>query len=228
MSLYSVGAHAISLTPDLDLALKPAIVSDYRSNGISASSNHEALQFEGTLMHSSGWLAGVWASHVDYDTKTRLEEGGYAGYYHAFTPEISVLGTIGHYIYPKNSTYAVKEFYGLVKAYGFSYSFIYDYQMDGVPNVKYQYLGYTFDLPYESTLLVEYGHHDVGLDLYSASGQTRSYYQTKKLSLAKKAFGIDWTASFIDTDMSKTECLYYQGQDDVCSATMVFGASKSF
>lgn len=219
-------AGAYELTPNISGYATVNLLSDYRSNGISSSLGDPAAQLDVGWMHSSGLIASLWMSNVNFGTKTRVEEGGSFGIYKE-AGDFSVTATIGRYIYPKDADFSLNEFYGAITWKDFKYQFIYDFDQV-VPNGKFQYLGYTFSLPYESSLYVEYGYHNIGNLLYSGSGHLRDTYSTKKVSLKRTVSGIDLSASYIDTDISASECTNYTGFDDLCSATVVFGASKTF
>lgn len=221
-------AHAIEINDSTNAYLTVNLLSDYRNNGISETQGDPAVQTELAVLHDSGALVGLWASNVDYGTKTRLKTCGYFGVSKQLTDDLSVTATLGRYIYPKNSTYAINEFYGLVTYKNLRYNFIYDFDKEDVPNSKYQYLGYTIATPYDTSLYLEVGYHDVGDVLFSSSGDVRSQYTTRKVSLKKPLYGIDWSITYIDTDLSETECLYKVGDENSCSAGIVFGASKTF
>ncbi|MNR59514.1 hypothetical protein D3C85_1807830 [compost metagenome] len=62
----------------------------------------------------------------------------------------------------------------------------------------------------------------------SSNGSARDSYREWEVKLSKKAFALNWSLSYIDTDLSKAECASYMGFDDVCSATLVAAVSKSF
>ncbi|TFY85519.1 hypothetical protein DYL61_29385 [Pseudomonas nabeulensis] len=221
--------QAVELGDDFTLGLKFNALTDYRSQGISQTKNKPAVQGDFSVMHNeSGLLGGVWISNVDFGTKTRVEEGYYAGIYRELNPEVNLSASIAHYEYVKEAIFAADEASGLINAYGFSYSIIYDFNMQDVPNAKYQYFGYTFNLPYEASLLINYGWHDLNLDLYASDGSTRQRFHTRGASLAKTLGGFDWTITYVDTDISEAECFNYMGQDDVCSASVVLGVSKTF
>lgn len=228
ITLAALPAHAIEINESTNAYLTINLLSDYRSNGMSQTQGDPAVQSELSILHDSGALVGFWASSVDFGTKTRLETGGYAGIFKQLNDDISVTATIGRFIYPKNSSYSLNEFYGALTYKNLKYTFIYDFDMEDAPNAKYQYLGYTFSTPYDTSLLLEVGYHDVGEILYSSDGDTRNNYTTRKVSLKKNIVGIDWSISYIDTDLSKTECLYTIGTAESCSAGLVFGASKTF
>jgi hypothetical protein len=40
--------------------------------------------------------------------------------------------------------------------------------------------------------------------------------------------GVTWGLSYIDTDLSKSECASWYGYGDLCTATVVASASKAF
>ncbi|MCY1436994.1 hypothetical protein D9M71_531390 [compost metagenome] len=62
----------------------------------------------------------------------------------------------------------------------------------------------------------------------SASGGARDSYNEWEVKLSKNLLSLDWSLSYIDTDLSEAECANYLGFDDLCSATLVAGVSKSF
>ena len=59
-------AQAIELSDSLNLAITPALVSDYRNSGISQTLGDPAAQLDVMLSHASGLYAGVWTSNVEY------------------------------------------------------------------------------------------------------------------------------------------------------------------
>ncbi|MDU9027488.1 TorF family putative porin [Pseudomonas mediterranea] len=225
--LLSMHASALQLSETVNANLTVNLLSDYRSNGVSQTKGDPAIQGELVVIHDSGLLGGLWMSSVDFGTKTRREEGGYVGIYKEPIEDLRLTATIGQYMYPKNSSYKLTEFYGVVEYKNFRYNLVYDYNMEA-PNAKFQYFGFTFDLPYDTKLYLEYGIHDVGNVLYSSSGKVSDDYQTKKLSLKKSLLGVDWSVSYIDTSITDTQCTYYVGYADSCQGTVVFGASKTF
>lgn len=58
--------------------------------------------------------------------------------------------------------------------------------------------------------------------------ERRDHYGEWEAKLTHSQFDLDWSLSYVDTDLSKSECAYYNGFDDVCSATVVVGVSKTF
>lgn len=228
MALTSLPAYSFEVNDSTNAYLTVTAVSDYRSNGLSQTKGDPALQSELSVVHDSGLLVGLWASSVDFGTKTRLEHGGYIGVLKQVNDDFSFIANMGKFIYPKNSSYSLNEFYGEVNYKNLKYKFIYDFDMEDSPDAKYQYLGYMIKTPLDSSLYLEFGYHDIGDILYSSSGDVRNNYITKKATLKKTIAGVDWSMTYIDTDISEHECLYNLGYEDVCGAGVVFGASKTF
>jgi len=49
-----------------------------------------------------------------------------------------------------------------------------------------------------------------------------------KPRVSKELVGLNWGLSYVDTDISDSECASYLGFDDVCEATVVASVGKSF
>lgn len=230
-TLFSTGysANAFEISDSFNGQLILSALSDYRSHGISQSKGDPALQGELIVFHESGLLGGLWLSSVDFgaDTKTRMEQGAYFGIYKEPLDDLKVTATIGRYIYPKESSFTLNEFYGSVEYKRLKYAIVYDYGMDA-PNAKFQYISYTIPLPLDTDLYLEYGFHDVGNTLFSSDGKVSDNYNTYKASLKKNIIGIDWSLSYIDTTVSDFECLNATGFKESCQAGVIIGASKSF
>ncbi|WP_167055554.1 TorF family putative porin [Pantoea sp. Ap-967] len=228
-ALSSVAVQAIELNSNFNLDLTPTLVSDYRSMGVSQTQGNPALQLSGVLTHSSGLFLGLWASNVDFGTKARLEEGYYAGYSHAFTEAINISASIGRYEYPGEASLDTNEIYAEANIHQLKIGYIYDYGVaNHVPDLSSRFIGYTFNLPYDTNLYIKYGHTDYGFDMYSGNGSTRQTYSDWEVKLSKAFYGVTFSADFIDTDMSKHECMSVMAVDDVCSATLVIAATKTF
>lgn len=68
----------------------------------------------------------------------------------------------------------------------------------------------------------------INFDIYSSDESTRQGYNDWQVSLTKEMFGVEFGAAYIDTNLSKSECSYIMGVDDVCSATVSVSATKHF
>lgn len=233
--LAPLTCQALSLGEDFTLDLNLAVVSDYRSRGISQSLGDPALQAGATLMHGSGLYIGAWTSSVDYgfDYKTRQEVEYYAGWYWQATDAISLdLGYL-KYSYPKEGQFNMSEVYAILDLYGLKLG---AYYSSDAPNAfgkdqdtLYSYLGYTFALPGDVGLELRAGHNDVkDPAFWSTSGESRASYYEWEAKLTREFVGVTWGLSYVDTDLSKSECVSWYGYDDLCSATVVVSASKSF
>ncbi|MBV6823397.1 TorF family putative porin [Pseudomonas sp. PD9R] len=230
-----MAAHAITLTDDLQLMLKPAVVSDYRSRGLSMTLGDPAAQLDATLIHSSGAYVGVWTSNVDFgmDLKARLEQDFYAGFFKQLTDDVSLdLGYL-KYTYAKEAQFNQSEVYAIVKAYGFKVGSYYSNDLQNFvgkdQDTLYTYLGYSYALPTDTGLEVRYGRFDFKDDVFvDGSGNTRGDYHEWEARLTHSALGVDWALSYVDTDLSRQECTSYYGYGDICTATVVVSASKTF
>ncbi len=228
-------ALAIELNQDFALQIDAALVSDYRTRGISQTQNDPAAQLGLTLQHASGAYLGAWTSNVDYgyDYKTRQEMDYYAGWYWQANEAIALdLGYI-KYSYPKESQFNQSDVYAILHAYGFEVAAYYG---DDYPTYfgekqsnLYTYLAYNAELPAEFKLRVRYGRNDAKDPLYlSGSGDTRDTYHEWEAKLSHELLGLDWAVSYLDTDLSQNECRTQFGFGDVCTATVVASVSRSF
>jgi uncharacterized protein (TIGR02001 family) len=224
-------AQAITFNDDFSLALEAGLLSDYRSRGISQTQADPALQGSATLLHSSGLYAGVWSSNVDfgYGSSTRQELDYYAGYYWQISDDVALDVAYFDYTYPRQNGLNYSETFAELSAYGVRLGGYYSDDLGGDQSMLYSYLGYGLTLPYEVALDLRYGRADYKDPLWiSASGGTRDSYDEWEAKLSKELFALNWSLSYVDTDLSQAECANYMGFDDVCSATLVVGVSKSF
>ncbi|MFL1529044.1 TorF family putative porin [Pseudomonas sp. O230] len=234
-ALFPFGAGAVTLTDNLQLELKPQVVSDYRSRGLSMTLGDPAAQLEATLIHSSGAYAGVWTSNVDFgvNLKTRLEQDYYAGFFIPFNDDVSLDVGYLKYTYAKEAQLNMSEVYAILKAYGFKFGSYYSNDLKNFvgkdQDTLYTYLGYSHEIVDQVGLEVRYGRFDFKDDVFlSNSGKARGDYREWEAKLTRSAFGINWGLSYVDTDLSKSECASYYGYTDVCTATVVVSASKTF
>jgi uncharacterized protein (TIGR02001 family) len=178
---------------------------------------------------------GAWTSNVDFggEFKTRQELECYAGYYWQATEAISLdLGYI-KYDYPKEGQFNLSEVYAILDLYGVKLGANYS---NDTPNVfgedqdtLYTYLSYQFALPAELGLNVRVGRGDVKDPAYwTTNGDSREAYYEWEAKLSRDFVGVTWGLSYIDTDLSNSECAGWYGYDDLCTATVVASASKTF
>lgn len=233
--LAPLTSQALTLNDNFSLDMTLGVVSDYRTRGISQTLGDPAVQAGATLLHSSGLYVGAWTSNVDFGGpyKTRQELEYYAGYYWQATEAISLdLGYI-KYDYPKEGQFNMSEVYAILDVYGVKLGANYS---NDTPNffgedqdTLYTYLSYKIELPAEIGLDLRVGRNDVkDPAFWSANGESRDAYTEWEAKLTRDFVGVTWGLSYIDTDLSKSECASWYGYGDLCTATVVASASKTF
>ncbi|WP_030130967.1 TorF family putative porin [Pseudomonas sp. QTF5] len=233
--LAPLTSQALTLNDNFSLDLTLGLVSDYRTRGISQTLGDPAVQAGATLVHSSGLYMGAWTSNVDFGGpyKTRQELEYYAGYYWQATEAISLdLGYL-KYDYPKEGQFNMSEVYAILDVYGVKLGANYS---NDTPNffgedqdTLYTYLSYKIELPAEIGLDLRVGRNDVkDPAFWSANGESRDAYTEWEAKLTRDFVGVSWGLSYIDTDLSKSECASWYGYGDLCTATVVASASKTF
>ncbi len=241
-----LSAQALELSDNFTLTIAPALVSDYRASGISQTLGNPAAQLAMTLNHSSGLYAGVWTSNVDfgYDSSTRQEIEYYGGYFWQISDDISLDTFYTKYEFPRESQYNQSDIQSTLDVYGVLLGGKYASNMKGPDYEDEQgnvrkgkkdedfssvFIGYRTVLPAEIGLQVRYEYVDYKDDVFfSANGSSRADYYDWEIKLSRDFVGITWGLSYIDTDLSKSECLSFTGYDDLCSATLVASAGMTF
>lgn len=233
--LAPLTSQALTLNDNFSLDMTLGVVSDYRTRGISQTLGDPAVQAGATLVHSSGLYVGAWTSNVDFGGpyKTRQELEYYAGYYWQATEAISLdLGYL-KYDYPKEGQFNMSEVYAILDVYGVKLGANYS---NDTPNffgedqdTLYTYLSYKIELPAEIGLDLRVGRNDVkDPAFWSSNGESRDAYSEWEAKLTRDFVGVTWGLSYIDTDLSKSECASWYGYGDLCTATVVASASKVF
>ncbi|AIS12404.1 conserved hypothetical protein [Pseudomonas chlororaphis] len=234
LSLLPLGSQALPLNDDFAVELELTLASDYRTRGISQTQNDPAAQAAATLLHSSGLYLGAWTSNVDFGggLKTRQEVDYYAGWLWQASDAISLdLGYL-KYSYPREGQFNQSEVYGIFSAYGVSLAAYYSSDAAGIDsqqNTLYRYVGYETELPLGLGLKLRYGEMDFkDPRLISASGQGEDAYHEWEAKLTREVAGVVLGLSYIDTDLSKSQCTSNYGFSDLCGATWVASARKTF
>ena len=244
LALASQASQAVPLSEDLNLQVKLTAVSDYRSRGISQTLGDPAAQLELTLIHNSGLYAGVWTSNVDFGSaidaegnrqtlKTRQELDSYAGYYWQISDVFNLDLGYMKYSYPKNSEFNMSEVYAVLGAYdaqlGVSYSNDVENFFGKHQDTLYTWLGYKTVLPAEVGLELRYGRNDMkDPAFFTHDGSSRDAYREWQVRVTRDFIGLTWGLSYVDTDLSQSECTSWYGYGDSCSATVVASVSKTF
>ncbi|WP_447590869.1 TorF family putative porin [Aquipseudomonas campi] len=229
--LICSNANAVSLGHGFDLDIELTAVSEYRYMGVSQSQGDPAIQAGATLASPIGLYAGIWASSVDFgdDIDTRREQDYYVGWYIPITDDLSVDVGWLKYEYPKSSELNQSSIYGVIQYKGFELTYQYTDNLNGDQTASYTTVGYTYPINDTTRLNARYGIIDAKDEVFfSASGDSRSRYNEWEISAEKDLWGTTWKASYVDTNLSKTECFNYQGYDDLCSGDVVVSVSKHF
>jgi uncharacterized protein (TIGR02001 family) len=224
-------AHAVDLNDDFGLEAKAGVFSDYRTRGISQTQHDPALQGSLTLAHASGLYAGVWSSNVDFGfgSSTRQELDYYAGYFWQINDDVTLDTSYIKYAYPRQGDFNYGEYHAELRAWGVLLGGNYSDNFNGDQSMFYSYVGYTTLLPYDTNLLVRSGRNDYKDPSWFANdGASRDDYHEWEVKLTRTMLSLEWSVSYIDTDLSKSECASYLGFKDICSATVVVSASKTF
>ncbi|MFK8399912.1 TorF family putative porin [Pseudomonas sp. BGr12] len=229
-ALISYDSQAVTLSDDFELIANIGAYSEYAMRGISYSQRNPVAQGYLTVAHKSGLYAGMWGSNVDIaGVDANYEADYYAGYIWQPTEDISLDVGYIKYTYPKTSAMNISETYAVLTAYGFKVGSYYSNDYLGDQTTTYNYVGYGFNLPLESKLDVRYGILDLKDPAFiSSSGNTKDSYHEWEVKLSKTAFQVDWAVSYIDTNLSETECYSFMGDKESCSARVLLGVSKTF
>lgn len=228
--------QAFELNDEFGLNITPALVSDYRASGLSQTQGDPAAQLDLMLTHASGLYAGIWTSSVDYGLgiKTRQELDYYAGYYWQITDDISLDTWTTRYEYPNTSAFNMNDVQTVLDAYGVLLSGKYasnlhDPELNEEEDYSSWFVGYQTLLPLEIGLRATYETVDYKDDVFwTSNGDSRSEYNNWEVKLSKELWHLDWSLSYIDTDLSDTECESFMGYRDVCGSTVVAGVSTTF
>lgn len=229
--VYGTQAQAVTLSENFELIGSVAALSEYSMRGISYTQRKPAVQATATLAHSSGLYAGVWSSNVDINgIDARYEADYFAGYTHQFSDKVGIDVGYIQYTFPKGSILNATETYAVLTAYGFKLGSYYSDDYFGDQAYMYNYIGYGIkDLPYGIGLDVRYGIADYkDPTFFSSSGSAKDSYREWEVKVSKTWLTLDWSASYVDTNLSETECLQFQGDKESCSARLVVGVTKSF
>lgn len=223
-----------------------AITTDYRFRGISQTTEDPALQGGFDYSYTPfGFYAGVWASNLDFAEPTfdtgsgavkdtaDLEIDFYGGFSGALPNGIGWdIGGL-YYAYPGSDTFTYANDYDYFEVYGsLSYDFG-SFNVDGGVNYSPDYFAESDDAVYV------YG--DVGVPLPIAelalSGHVGHQwiddnatfgtpdYTDWIIGLSRDIGPFTFDVSYVDTDLSNTECF---GGTDFCDATAIFTVSASF
>jgi uncharacterized protein (TIGR02001 family) len=221
------------------------LTSDYKFRGISQTDRKPAIQGGFDLAFDNGLYVGTWGSNVDFAGSLELDM--YFGYAGNITEDVGFDIGYLYYDYPgadrERIEYApgrftsvkddYQELYGSLSYKGGTLGFAYsdDYYLE---SGKYWYLygAYDFELPHGFTLGLHAGYNDLDYadDDNNPKDAARAFltdgedsYWDYAITLGKTMHGLDFTLSWIDTDLSTSECF----DDNLCKGSLVLAVSKS-
>lgn len=231
--LVSSSADALELSNEFNLDMKFSLLSQYRTRGISENQNDPAAQFDGIFSSkSTGLYLGVFTTNVDYghNSPSRQELDYYAGWSIPLAKGVTFdIGGV-QYTYIKENEKNYTETYASLAAYGFVLTAQYSDDFPALgkdQSTFYTWASYEAEILYGFKLMGRYGLMDYKDPFFiSTDGSTRDEYHEWEVKLSKAYLGLDWGVSYIDTDLSKNECLYAAGYKDVCTAAAVFSVTK--
>ncbi|MBK5344642.1 hypothetical protein JFU48_25055 [Pseudomonas sp. TH49] len=233
LCMLSPASYAVELNKEFDLDMKFSLLSQYRTRGISENQNNPAVQFDGMLSSkSTGLYVGVFTASIDYGhgSPSRQELDYYAGWSIPLAKNVTLdLGQV-QYTYVKESNKNTSETYASLAAYGFIFTAQYSDDFPALgkeQSTLYTWASYETEIPCGFKLMGRYGVMDYKDPFFiSTDGSTRDGYHEWEVKLSRKFVGLDWAVSYVDTDLSKNECLFAVGYKDVCTAAAVFSVSK--
>lgn len=217
------------------------LTSDYRFRGISQTDTQLAVQGGFDVAFENGIYIGTWGSNVDFANSLELDY--YVGYAGNLTETVSFDVGYIYYDYPgTDDTVRVfngdaeddyQEIYASISVADFTLGFAYsdDYYLE-TGNFYYVYGDYSFALPHDVSLNLHYGYNDFE---YSSTDSDPSdaeqaflsagedSYSDYSIGLSKTVAGVDLSLTWVDTDLSDSECF----GTNWCDSTVVFAVSKS-
>ena len=187
---------AIGLAEDVhNLSFTAYLATDYMFRGVSQTNNDAALQMGLDYSHSSGFLAGSFASNVDYNSRTRREQDVYIGYNKEFVNGMGFDVYAWRYGYHNESEFNYAEY-----TVGIRYSWL---------DVKYWYSDDYFGTQgrqdyYEAALSVAI-NDDYNLTVRGGHGNFDSQtgiadYNDYSISLFRSYKGLDFQLQASSTD----------------------------
>jgi len=228
-TLIATALLASSSAALAEISANVTLASDYAFRGVSQTDNQFAIQGGFDWAHSSGIYLGTWASNVDSQffggaTDPQIELDLYGGYANELSNGIGYdLGYL-RYQYPGGSDFNTNEFYlkGSYKGFGASVNYSDELNFVG-SNSSAWYWAASFDhtFPYEIGFSAHIGYN--AGDAYSDDKALGGTYTDWSLGLSKNVAGVDLGLTYVDNNVSKSDC-----GSNVCEARVVASIGKSF
>ncbi|TNE77568.1 MAG: hypothetical protein EP334_06500 [Gammaproteobacteria bacterium] len=223
------------------------LTSDYKFRGISQNDTEIAVQGGFDVAFDSGFYAGIWGSQVDFDYESsedaNLELDYYVGYSGDITDNLSFDVGYLYYDYPGSDgiefdltgtrDFDYQEVYASLSYQDLTVGFAYsdDYWLE-TGDFYYVYADYGFELPGGFSLGLHYGYNDFEYadDDSKAKDREQAFlsdgedsYSDYSITLSKSYVGLDFSVSWVDTDLDDDECW----GTNWCDSSVIFAISKS-
>ena len=188
------------------------LTTDYKFRGISQNDTSPAIQGGFDIAFENGIYIGTWASMVDFQDPDS-SDADFSPYGSRDLDYQEVYASVSY----SNATL------------GFAYSD--DYWLE-TGDFVYVYGDYSLSLPHEFSLDFHYGFNSFEFDSDDSNpkdasqaflGDGEDSYSDYSITLNKSFSGLDFSLSWIDTDLDKDECW----GTDWCDSSVVFAISKS-
>ncbi|UCC57085.1 MAG: hypothetical protein JSU75_04945 [Gammaproteobacteria bacterium] len=209
-----------------DIEGNVTLASDYVYRGVSQTDNGAAIQggFDYThALEPVSWYVGAWGSNIDSDFFPQdpvMELDIYTG----LTGEVGEFGyDVGwlRYFYPSGSINNTSEWHAGGSWKWFGATVYYSKDWFGTDDSAGRLEGtFDYDLPYEIGLSASVANnYGDGVEAFFDDS-----YVDWTIGVSKSWMGVDWAATYTDTDISSSDC----GDPDLCDSTFVVSMSKSF
>lgn len=225
-----------------DISATVTVTTNYVFRGISQTDSNPAIQgsfdYSVGLIEDLDFYAGIWGSNIDFGDEEAdfggaslgtLELDFYGGVTYGLSEKASVGGSIVYYFYPgadDSLDFNYIEF-GLDAAYDFglvstTLNFAYSPDFFGGSDDGFYIAGAAeAPLPLDLTASAGLGFQVIGdNDTFGTPD-----YLEWNIGIGYSIVGFDLLLQYIDTDISNVECF---GDTDLCSARVVFSASRTF
>jgi uncharacterized protein (TIGR02001 family) len=225
---HGLAAAALSLTAiaaNAEITGTVSAVTDYNFRGISLSANDPALQGSIDYAHESGFYAGAWGSNIDYgdDVDGDLEVDVYLGF--AGGAEDGLGWDIGavYYTYPGSDDIEdYPEFYAGLTFGDFEVKQWYTHDYGGAEvDALYTEGNASFELP-----------ANFGLDLHVGYNYGDAFddaeYLDYSVGLSYTLGHFDFGLAYVDTDLSRGDPLYSDGDVFKSEGRAIFSISTTF
>lgn len=210
-----------------DFSATVGFATDYTFRGISQTDENPAIQGSIDWAHESGVYLGVWGSNVDFNDgdEAQLEMdfyGGIAGEVSGITWDVGVI----YYAYPGADDDLDYDYVEGKGALGYDFGVA---SVEGSVFYSPEYFGDSGDAVYAqfaTAVPLPYGFGVNGLVGYQWIDENATFgvpdYLTWTIGLTYSLEGFDFALSYVDTDLSSSEC------NDICDARAMFAVSRSF